>query len=355
MQIDANLPSRQYLGYETALLALARHRAAPGTAGQGIEGYGKMIAVIQSEQNPALASPSGYPMHKPSSEQSRRLYPQPIAPHAPGFERVCRTHLERKSAMTSSAMARNIINALVAVLSVAALMAMPALASAEAFFLDSNATGFFISQQGHLVTAYHAVENRKVAVVLPDGRAVSADLVKHNKEADLALLKISETTPFLPIARPENIDIGLEIMTIGYPMMTVQGRSAKASRGIINSLVGFHEDKSSFQFDAATARGNSGGPVIGPGGMVVGVVNGKLHTTKVLERTKEWIVNVNYATNVTTLLQFLDGVDGLPAPKPLMADTALNVRKLAAETRGAIVPVVSDMSAMKPAPSKISD
>jgi hypothetical protein len=38
-----------------------------------------------------------------------------------------------------------------------------------------------------------------------------------------------------------------------------------------------------------------------------------------------------------------------------MADTALNVRKLAAETRGAIVPVVSDMSAMKPAPSKISD
>lgn len=257
--------------------------------------------------------------------------------------------------MTGNVMAQKIIFALLTVLSAATFMAMPMLASAEAFFLDSNATGFFISQQGHLVTAYHAVENRKVAVVLPDGRAVSADLVKHNKEADLALLKISENTPFLPIARPENIDIGLEIMTIGYPMMTVQGRSAKASRGIINSLVGFHEDKSSFQFDAATARGNSGGPVIGPGGMVVGVVNGKLHTTKVLERTKEWIVNVNYATNVTTLLQFLDGVEGLPAPKPLMADTELNVRKLATETRGAIVPVVSDMSAMNPAPSKISD
>ena len=234
-------------------------------------------------------------------------------------------------------------------------MVVPMYASAEAFFLDSNATGFFISHQGHLVTAYHAVENRKVAVVLPDGRAVSADLVKHNKQADLALLKISETTPFLPIARPENIDIGLEIMTIGYPMMTVQGTSAKASRGIINSLVGFHEDKSSFQFDAATARGNSGGPVIGPGGIVVGVVNGKLHTTKVLERTKEWIVNVNYATNVTTLLQFLDGVNGLPAPTPLMADAPMNVRKLVAETRGAIVPVVSDMSAMKQAPSAISD
>ena len=355
MQIDANLPSRQYLGYETALLALARHRAAPGTSGQGIEGYGKMIAVIQSEQNPALTSPSGYPMHKPSSEQSRNLYPTTSALLAPKLGIGCSNRLRRKSAMTGNVMAQKIIFALLTVLSAATFMAMPMLASAEAFFLDSNATGFFISQQGHLVTAYHAVENRKVAVVLPDGRAVSADLVKHNKEADLALLKISENTPFLPIARPENIDIGLEIMTIGYPMMTVQGRSAKASRGIINSLVGFHEDKSSFQFDAATARGNSGGPVIGPGGMVVGVVNGKLHTTKVLERTKEWIVNVNYATNVTTLLQFLDGVEGLPAPKPLIADTELNVRKLATETRGAIVPVVSDMSAMNPAPSKISD
>ena len=232
---------------------------------------------------------------------------------------------------------------------------MPALASAEAFFSDSNATGFFISQQGHLVTAYHAVENRKISVVLPDGRALPATLLKHNKEADLALLKISEPTPFLYIARPDNIDTGLEIMTIGYPMMTVQGTSAKASRGIINSLVGFHEDKNSFQFDAATARGNSGGPVIGPGGMVVGVVNGKLHTTKVLERTKEWIVNVNYATNAATLIQFLEGIEGLPAPKPLQADAALDVRKLFADTRGAIVPVVSDMSAMRPASSKIAD
>ena len=282
-------------------------------------------------------------MNTQHSEPSRRLYPLPL-PFDSGYELgYC------------NSLALRIVYALSAWLSAAAFMLLPMHASAEGFFLDSNATGFFISQQGHLVTAYHAVENRKVAVVLPDGRAVSADLIKHNKHADLALLKISETTPFLPIARPENIDIGLEIITIGYPMMTVQGTSAKASRGIINSLVGFHEDKSSFQFDAATARGNSGGPVIGPGGIVVGVVNGKLHTTKVLERTKEWIVNVNYATNVTTLLQFLDGVDGLPAPKPLMVDAPLNVRKLVAETRSAIVPVVSDMSAMRQAPPAISD
>lgn len=231
--------------------------------------------------------------------------------------------------------------------SAAVLLCVPLAAIAEAFFSDSNATGFFVSDKGHLVTAYHAIENRKVSIVLSDGRAVPAELIKHHKEADLALLKITEKTPFLMIALPDNIQIGLEIMTIGYPMMSVQGKSAKVSRGIINSLVGFHDDQDSFQFDAATNRGNSGGPVIGPGGLVVGVVNGKLHTTKVLERTKEWVVNVNYATNAATLIKFLGGVEGIAGVRPLQADTPLNVRKLFSEVKVAIVPVVSDMSAMQ--------
>ena len=221
------------------------------------------------------------------------------------------------------------------------------LSRAESFFPDSNATGFFVSGKGHLVTAYHAVENRKVSVVMPDNRAIAAEVVKFNKEADLALLKIPEATPFLHVALPDYIQPGLEIVTIGYPMMSVQGTSAKISRGIINSLLGFHEDKSSFQFDAATARGNSGGPVIGPGGLVVGVVNGKLHTTKVMERTKEWIVNVNYATNAATLNQFLEGVEDIPASRRLQADASLHIQKVFTDTRNAIVPVVSDMSAMR--------
>ena len=237
----------------------------------------------------------------------------------------------------------------VAVVLVLVLALASTLSNAEPFFSDSNATGFFVSDKGHLVTAYHAVENRKVAVVMPDKRAVAAEVVKFNIEADLALLKIPETTPFLQIARPDHIQPGLEIVTIGYPMMSVQGTSAKISRGIINSLMGFHEDKNSFQFDAATARGSSGGPVVGPDGLVVGVVNGKLHTTKVLERTKEWIVNVNYATNAATLNRFLEGVEGLPASRHLQADAVLNIQKIFTETSAAIVPVVSDMSAMKPA------
>ena len=232
-------------------------------------------------------------------------------------------------------------------LALALLACLPALSVAQSFFSDSNATGFFVSANGHLVTAYHAVENRKISVVMPGKRAVPAEVIKFNKEADLVLLKIPETTTFLRVALPDNVQPGLDIMTIGYPLMSVQGSSAKVSRGIINSLVGFHEDKNSFQFDAATARGNSGGPVLGPGGLVVGVVNGKLHTTKVLERTKEWIVNVNYATNAATLIQFLRGVEGLPETRPLAAEAVLNTQKVFTDTSAAIVPVVSDMSAMQ--------
>ncbi len=236
-----------------------------------------------------------------------------------------------------------------------AFLLIPVLGWAEVFFSDSNATGFFVSESGHLVTAYHAVENRKVSVVLADGRAVPAEVIRYNKEADLALLKIPYKTAYLSIAQPDNIQIGMEIMTIGYPMISVQGSSAKVARGIINTLVGFHGDGSSFQFDAATARGNSGGPVIGAEGLVVGVVNGKLHTTKVLERTKEWVVNVNYATNAATLITFLGGVNGLANIRPLPADAVFNVRKLYAETHQAVVPVVSDMSDRASSSQRASD
>jgi S1-C subfamily serine protease len=220
----------------------------------------------------------------------------------------------------------------------------------EQVSISSSSTGFFISDSGHLITAYHAIENKTVFVVTAEKKLLATEVIKVDKDADLALLKIAAITPFLYIAQPESISPGMEVATIGYPMMSVQGLSPKISIGIINSASGFKEDKSGFQFDASTFRGSSGGPVIGPGGLVVGVVRGKLNSTKMLERMNELVVNVNYAISSQVLLEFLRGVSGLPSSRPLNLESALRPQRIYREAKSAVVPVVSKASASVTAP-----
>ena len=57
---------------------------------------------------------------------------------------------------------------------------------------------------------------------------------------------------------------------MGYPQVSVLGITTKVTRGIVNSERGMRDDPKSFQFSAEVQKGNSGGPLIGPGGMVVG-------------------------------------------------------------------------------------
>lgn len=223
-------------------------------------------------------------------------------------------------------------------------------AYSEQVTITSSSTGFFISDSGYLITTYHGIENKTVFVMTSEKKLMPTEIIKIDKETDLALLKIAAITPFLYVAQPENISPGLEVAAIGYPMMSVQGLSPKISIGIINSASGFKEDKSGFQFDASTFRGSSGGPVVGPGGLVVGVVRGKLNSTKMLERMNELVVNVNYAISSQVLLDFLKGVSGLPSPRPLNFDSTLRSQRIYRDAKSAVVPVVSKANASVTAP-----
>ena len=54
----------------------------------------------------------------------------------------------------------------------------------------SIATGFFVTDAGHIVTAYHVIANYKNIQVLVDKRRlIKADILKADEELDLALLK----------------------------------------------------------------------------------------------------------------------------------------------------------------------
>ena len=62
----------------------------------------------------------------------------------------------------------------------------------------SIATGFFVTDSGHLITAHHVVKNAKTIQILVDRqRVLTATLLKANEELDLALLQVQAITPFV--------------------------------------------------------------------------------------------------------------------------------------------------------------
>lgn len=205
------------------------------------------------------------------------------------------------------------------------------------------ATGFFVSDAGYLVTAHHAIDGLPdIRVVMSPRQVLRARIIRVDKEVDLALLKVDAITPFVYLSHSNAVPAGMDVITMGYPQVSVLGITTKITRGIVNSGRGMRDDPNSFQFSAEVQKGNSGGPLVGPGGMVVGVVRSKLDAIKMSEATSDLPQNVNFATKSSVLIKFLADTPGIPSTRRLNARAQIDPVQLYDELRPAIVPVVSD-------------
>jgi len=215
-------------------------------------------------------------------------------------------------------------------------------ASAPSADRSSLGTGFFITDGGLLITAYHVVANfNEVSVIMPGMRRLKAQVIKLDPVNDIALLRVSSITPFLYLSHSQGVPPGMDVVTVGYPQVGIQGLAAKITRGIVNSSSGMRDDPGSFQFSAEVQKGNSGGPLMGPGGTVVGVVRSKLDALKLSQTTNDLSQNVNYATKSVRLLEFLGNIPGLPTTRPVDADQVMRAARIYTDSREAIVPVIA--------------
>jgi serine protease Do len=204
------------------------------------------------------------------------------------------------------------------------------------------ATGFFISDGGFLVSSEHVIRGRQyLYALMPDRRLLPAVLVKVDAQNDIALLKVSAMTPFLYLSHSSGVPPGMDVVTIGYPQVEFLGLSPKITRGIVNSSSGLKDDKGSFQFSAEIQKGNSGGPLIGPGGTVVGIVRAKLDASKMAKLGQDTPQNVNFAVKSARLIQFLQGTAGIPFTRPLNAETEIRPIRIYSEAIEAIVPIIA--------------
>ena len=144
------------------------------------------------------------------------------------------------------------------------------------FVLDGDG---YIATNAHVVTTQgesRTVEADEVYVEFSDSNRVPAEIVGHDPNADVALLKIDpeglSLTP-LRVGESDSITVGEPVAAIGSPFGERQSLSIGVISALdrtIRSLTQF-EIGDAIQTDAAINPGNSGGPLLDAEGRVLGI------------------------------------------------------------------------------------
>jgi len=170
---------------------------------------------------------------------------------------------------------------------------------AVVFIITKNqfGSGFFISEDGLIVTNLHVIKNAKdITIVLNDGKKYSAKIQKKAKNnIDVALLKIDAkkvSFPFLNIENVKNRKIGAWVATIGHG----SGAIWSFNTGIISNIYTEKSQKAIFQTQIPVSEGNSGGPVFDRKGNVLGILTAKLTNSN----------NINFAIDITKAMKELE-------------------------------------------------
>jgi S1-C subfamily serine protease len=185
-----------------------------------------------------------------------------------------------------------------------------------------SGTGFFITEDGFLVTNEHVVKDATEVRLVTSAGTIDAKVVRVDSANDLALLKTEGHFASLPITSSRAVKLGGTVATIGFPDTTLQGFSPKLAKGEIASLSGIQDDPRYFQISVPVQPGNSGGALVDEYGNVVGIVSAKLNARIALAATGALPENVNYAVKSSLVLSFLESVPAVSAKlkEPISAE-----------------------------------
>lgn len=139
----------------------------------------------------------------------------------------------------------------------------------------NSGSGFFVSEDGYLVTDHHVVENgSKFTVVLEDGTELEATLVGADARSNLAVLKVSDSRKFTYVKFADKpMRVGDWAVTVANPY----GLGVTVSAGIVaasNASPGPGDDDDLLQIHSGS--GGLGGPMFDATGQVVGIDNTRL-------------------------------------------------------------------------------
>lgn len=194
-------------------------------------------------------------------------------------------------------------------------------------------TAFFVNNTD-LLTAAHVVDDC-AGLARVDGAPL--DLVAVHPDLDLALLSSrARSRSWIALGGPAAL--GQRVFALGYPFFGRYGTGLNMTAGNVSVMAGLADDPDGLTITAPVQPGNSGGPLLGRDGRLVGVVVARLDHLKVAEDTGALPENINFAVEGAAVRAFLEaqGV-ALPPPALVLADVE---EGLPEPIQQAVIPVV---------------
>lgn len=172
---------------------------------------------------------------------------------------------------------------------------------------EFSGTGFFVSNQAHIITNAHVVGQCASIEVSTDTMGfVPARLIVSDKENDIALLK-SDFAPMKVSTIRMGARLGEQVVAYGFPLSSFLSKNGNFTLGNVTALAGWHDDTRYLQISTPVQPGNSGGPLLDQYGNVVGVVTAKLNALQAMSATGDIPQNVNFALKSSIVINFLEG------------------------------------------------
>jgi serine protease Do len=214
-------------------------------------------------------------------------------------------------------------------------------ASGATSFTETG-SGVLISSDGKVMTAAHVVHGvDEITVEILGGETVKARVVASEPAADLSLIQLEHVPKGAVVAKLANsnaVQVGDQVVVVGAPYglshaLSVGWISARWAPNTVYRAMPLAEF---FQTDAVINTGNSGGPMFGMSGEVIGIVSHNISKSGGSEGLG-FVVTANTARQL--LLEkrsFWSGLEG-----HLLTDRQADILNLPSRKLGYIVKTVA--------------
>ena len=189
----------------------------------------------------------------------------------------------------------------------------------------ASGTGFFITEDGYILTNYHVVKGAStVQVTLYNGETYDASVIGGDEDYDIAVIKIDVTGASAVVLGDSGaLNIGESVAAIGNPLGELTFSMTEGIVSCVNRAVNI--DGTPFnmiQVDCSINPGNSGGPLFNSYGEVVGIVSAKYSSY-----SNTTVEGIGFAIPINDVIAMVEDImtDGYVTDKPYIGITPQNM------------------------------